>query len=229
MGGGGRLIPGQRRGTFLQGIRMKTIRAVLLALPIALGLCAPDPPPRPPETADRLASDVMERLVAGPMAAVRKQGLAAGEARFDRLRAAEAVRSGRSSAAVADLVMAFGVELYREWIETGDDALLQAARDRIHESIAAYRAAFGPRHPEVAVALHSFAAADIQLHQGEATPQAKAALTEALEIRWARLGPRNHETVATQQELASLASKRKWRHPDGGGVALDGGERKVRD
>ena len=207
------LNAGGRGGTVFPGGHMKTILAMLLALPLALGLCAQAPPARPPETKDRLSPEAMERLVEGPMSTVREQGLAAGEARFEELRAAEAARSGPSSVAVADLLMAFGVELHMEWIMTEDRALLQASRDRVHQSIAAYRAAFGPDHPEVAVALHSFATVDIELHEGEATPEAEAALREALRIRRAKLGPQNHETVATEERFASLASGREKRRP----------------
>lgn len=192
---------------------MKTIRAVLLALPIALGMCSADVRARPPETGDRLDREAMERLSEGPIAAVREQGLAAGQAHFDRLLAAQAAHAGPSSVEVADLLMAFGVGLHWAWMDTREPAMLQASRDRIHESIAAYRAAFGRRHPMVAVALHTFADVDILLHDRKATPQAMAALEEALQIRRAKLGPRNHETVATEERIASLASGRE-RQPD---------------
>ncbi|HEV2746265.1 MAG TPA: tetratricopeptide repeat protein [Allosphingosinicella sp.] len=178
---------------------MKGILAMALAA--LAGLCTQVPP----ETKDRLSPDKMERLVAGPMAAVREDGLAAGDAVFERLRAAEAARSGPAGVGVADLLTAYAVELYGEWVSTEDRALLQASRDRLLAAITAYRAAFGPDHPEVAVALHSFADVDIPLNDGRATPQAEAALREALRIRRAALGPRHPETRAAEDRLASIA------------------------
>jgi hypothetical protein len=160
-------------------------------------------PAEPRETKDRLSPEAMARLVEQPMAALRERGLAAGDASFERLRAAEQARSGPASVRVADLLMGYGVELHYEWVGSRDRALLRAARERVDSAVGAYRAAFGPDHPEVALALHSFADLDTLFH-GRATPAARAALGEALRIRRAALGPDNIETRATEDRLAEL-------------------------
>ena len=186
---------------------MRITLAVALALVIPLVAVAALlelPSGHLPETKDRLSPEAMEQLVEEPMTAVRERGLAAGETEFSRLRSIADARYGSNSVRIADLRTAFGVELYYEGRTADDPALLRAARRHLHEAIASYRTAFGPDHPEVAVALHSFADIDIELHGGHATPQAKDALREALQIRRAALGLRNHETLATERRLESI-------------------------
>jgi hypothetical protein len=180
---------------------MKTIGAAALAIAAALGFCSVEPP----ETKDRLSPERMERLVATPMAAVRERGLRAGDAAFQRLVAAEEARSGRNSVKIADLLTAYGVELYLQGILPDDRALLQASRARLAAAVAVHRAAFGPDHPEVALALTSMADVDVHLNKGRLTPRAEAALREALRIRRASLGPQHRETLATEERLAEIA------------------------
>jgi hypothetical protein len=143
-------------------------------------------------------------MVAEPIAAVRKQGLASGRATFEHVLAATEGRYGRDSVQAADLLEAFGVELYTLGSEDGDQGSSQASLTYLREAILHYRKAFGPEHPEVAVALHSFADADIGLNGDRLTPEAQAALEEALRIRRGRLGPDNPETRATEVRLAHL-------------------------
>jgi hypothetical protein len=157
----------------------------------------------PRETKDRFPPEAMARMVAGPMSAVRKHGLARGDAAFERLVAGEKVRDGSNRVRMADLHMAYGVELYNEWTAKNDPALLKASRDRIRASIPLYRAAFGSTHPEVALALNSFADAEIALN-GDKSPQAEAALRESLRIRRATLGASNAETLAVEARLEGL-------------------------
>lgn len=196
---------------------MKFISSMALPLLAALGLCSQEPP----ETKDRLSPERMERLVEAPMAAMREQGLRAGDAKFEQLRATEAARSGPASTRVADLLTAYGVGLYMEWRETDDRALLEASRNRLHAAVSVHRRAFGPAHPEVAVALHSFADVDILHNDGRATPQAHAALREALRIRRVALGPDNHETRATEDRLMAIAGAERWKDPDAVGRATE--------
>ncbi|HEY1607264.1 MAG TPA: tetratricopeptide repeat protein [Allosphingosinicella sp.] len=155
-----------------------------------------------PETKDRLTPMAMEQMVEEPIAAVRNQGLASGQAKFEQLLVADEQRYGRDSVQVADLLTAFGVELYSLGFENDNQADSQASLNYLREAIPHYRKAFGPEHPEVAVALHSFADADINLNGGRLTPQAEGALEEALRIRRAALGPDNPETRATEARLA---------------------------
>jgi hypothetical protein len=155
-----------------------------------------------PETKDRLSPKAMEQLVREPIAAVRKEGLSSGQAKFHQQLVIDGARYGPDSVQVADLLTAFGVELYSVGFEDDNEAASEASVNYLREAIPHYRKAFGAEHPEVAVALHSFADADISLHGGRLTPAAEAALTEALRIRRSSLGPDNPETRATEVRLA---------------------------
>ncbi len=83
----------------------------------------------------------------------------------------------------------------------------------------------------MAVALHSFADADIELHGGRRTPKAEAALREALRIRRAALGPDNVETRATEGRLALVtgAGEAKWKKGDEADRALDEADRALEE
>ncbi|MFN3945004.1 MAG: tetratricopeptide repeat protein [Allosphingosinicella sp.] len=204
---------------------MKRLAALLLML-AALGSCWELGPERPPETKDRLPPEMMERLVAEPIAAVRAHGIDAGRADFARLLSAEEARSGAASVEAADLHMSFGIGLFllRTEEELDGRALLLASRDYVHASIDLYRAAFGPGHPEVAVALHSFADIEAEIHGQRLTPAAEAALREAVRIRRATLGARHAETRGAVRRLASLRNSEPddsaGRAPDEAGTAV---------
>jgi hypothetical protein len=157
-----------------------------------------------PETKDRLSHESMEELVAGPIATLRSSGLDAAAKSFDQLVAAAVKKHGKGSVQEADLLMSFAVVLYEASTERDDDKLKRASLSYLGRTISASRAAFGPRHPEVAVALHSYA--DVALALGDETlkPKAVEALEEALSIRAEKLGSDNIETVATQSQLEAL-------------------------
>jgi hypothetical protein len=160
----------------------------------------------PRETKDRFPPEAMAWMVAGPMSAVREHGLARGDAAFERLLAGEKARDVSNRVRIADLYMAYGVTLYTEWTEKDDPVLLKASRDRIRASIPLYRAAFGSTHPEVALALNSFADVDLELN-GDHSLEAEPALREALRIRRATLGAANAETLATEARLESIRGR----------------------
>ena len=168
----------------------------------------------PPETKDRLSPAAMAEMIARPIAAVRERGLAAGEAEFERL----LLRETGNGVKIADLHTAFGVGLYEEWLITHHRPLLVAARDRMRKAVSAYRQAFGAKHPEVAVALHSFADIDVILNDERPTPEAVAAMREALTIRRDALGPHNAETKAAEAALKDLADPQRGDAPPGPGV-----------
>lgn len=160
-----------------------------------------------PYSKGRLTPKAMEKMVEEPIAAVRRQSLTSGQVKFEQLLAANEQRFGRDSAQVADLLEAFGVELYSLGFEDGQQAALPASVNYLREAVPHYRKAFGPEHPEVAVALHTLADANITLSGGRLTPEAQAALEEALRIRLTALGPNNSETRATEFRIA-YAKKR---------------------
>jgi hypothetical protein len=157
-----------------------------------------------PVTNDRLSPESMDALVAGPMAALRKSGLAAAQKAFDALLADAVNKHGKGSVEEADLLTAFGVALDIEGIDRGDEKLERAALPYIERAIPAYRAAFGPRHPEVALALNSYATLLHNFHDKALDPAAEAALVEAISIRTEKLGPDNPETKTAEAELAEL-------------------------
>jgi hypothetical protein len=140
-------------------------------------------------------------MVERPIAMVHDQGLSSGEEAFEKLLGAYVDRYGADSVQVADLLTAFGVGLFSQGFDDDNRAESDASLKYLREAVPHYRKAFGPEHPEVAVALHSLADAEISL-KGRLTPAAEAALTEALQIRRAALGPNDPETRATARRLA---------------------------
>ncbi|HEV2079165.1 MAG TPA: tetratricopeptide repeat protein [Allosphingosinicella sp.] len=198
----------------------KAVLAIALQIGTAVGGC------EPPETKDRLSPEALERLVEEPIAELRANGLRAGQAKFEQVRRVTEAQHGSASIRVADLLTAFGVQLYMEYVGSEDRAVLQASREYLQAAIPAYRASFGADHPEVAVALHSFADVEVVVSNNRLTPQAEAALEEALRIRRAALGPQNHETLATEERLASLRAEvgTKGLSPTSAARALEEGE-----
>ncbi len=158
----------------------------------------------PKQTRDRLPNDRMEDLVARPMAILERQGITAGKADFERLLAAARARHGARSVRVADLLESFGVRLYALGSAREDRHLMEASLLYLQAAIPAYRAAFGTAHPEVAVALNSYADVLQLLHEDDPPQSADDALEEAYRIRLAALGPSNIETLATLRYLATI-------------------------
>lgn len=158
---------------------------------------------RPPETKDRLSPEEMELLVERPITVVREGRLEQGRHEFERILARAAERHGARSVEVADLLTSFGVQLHM--LESGaKEQQLDAAISYLARAVPAYRAAFGPDHPEVAVALHSYADL-LDIASPEDPPAAAdAALEEAYRIRTARLGRSDPETVSALMRLARL-------------------------
>lgn len=168
------------------------------------------PPSEPPQTRDRLSPDRQEDLVGVPLSIVQRRGLPAGKADFDRRLAAARARHGARSVEVADLLMSFGVGLYNIGSSTEDRQLRAESIPYLEVAIPAYRAAFGDAHPEVALALNSYADAQIELDRENPPPSAEAALEEAYRIRVHALGPTNFETLTNLRRLAMLRSRPSW-------------------
>lgn len=158
----------------------------------------------PSEPTDRLTQERTAELVARPMSIVQGRGLAAGQAAFDRLLAAARARHGEHSVQVADLLTAFGVELYNLGMQRDERQISEAAIPYLEAAIPVYRAAFGDAHPEVAVALSSYADAQSELHRDNPPASVDAAREEAYRIRSAASGPTNMQTLATLRYLAML-------------------------
>jgi|GEM_PF-2148717 len=166
----------------------------------------PDGASEPRYTKDRLSEARMAELVAGPMALVRNGSGDAAERAFEDIVQAAARRHGNGSVDVADRLTAFGVLLYTEGLRSPDDELRRRSLPYLQRAVQAYRAAFGPSHPEVALALNSYADVHTALNPDDPPPAAEAALEEAYNIRVSSLGHANHETLSSLLRLAELRS-----------------------
>lgn len=161
------------------------------------------------ETKDRLSTERMEALVAGPMARVRAGDVAGGQRAFETLLDDTSRRHGTGSAEAGDLLMSFGVMVYTEGLipSTGSEAdnrLRASSLPYLRRSVEAYRRAFGPDHPLVAVALHSLGQALADLAPDDPPAEAEASLEEAYRIRLAALGATNPETLAALANVADI-------------------------
>lgn len=156
------------------------------------------------ETKDRLPSDAMAALVMPAMEAVCNGDLGQAEFLIERQIEAARIAHGEHSIREADILSSFGVELYAEGQSSENNIIQQASLRYLSRAIPATRAAFGARDPEVALALHSLADAEIELADQAPSAIADAALNEAYDIRVATLGRHNLESVATLAALGRL-------------------------
>lgn len=151
----------------------------------------------------RLSTTRMEELVAAPVAAVRagKWDKAVAMLEADRARVA-----GQAAAITcADLDESFGVLVYTEGLTGGPSRLKADALPFLERAVGSYRAALGDRHPEVALALQSWADVLIALDRAGNAPRARQAYCEAFRIRFAALGPTDKNTGAALAEVLRLA------------------------
>lgn len=189
------------------------MRRLLLFILCGFALAALATPARsdqtgPPQTKDRLPPEKMEKLVAGPLGAVEKSGLPEAELAFDRLLQEARRRQGSASVLEADLLMSFGVTLFERGSELQREDMRQISAVYLGRAVAATKRAFGPVHPETALALHTYADVLVDLERGDPRDDAEAALAEALSIRQATLGPDNSEALAAMRSLARAKAAR---------------------
>jgi hypothetical protein len=162
------------------------------------------PFPPPPETKDRVPPDRMEQLVGAPMALVRQGKRSAADALF-RAQLARAAATDPSHRDEADLLTAYGVLLYTEGLQdTAQDELRRAAIPWLRQAVAATRAAWGPRHPETALALQDLGDALRGLDPDHIPAEAEQAIAAAYAIRLATLGAEDRETKASLQALGQV-------------------------
>jgi len=155
---------------------------------------------------DRLNGERVNQLVAGPGNLLGEGNVEGAVAAFDRLLASATAAHGAQSLEAADLLTAFGVVMAGQAdVHPGLD-LRRRALDYLERSIPIYRRVFGRGHPEVAVALNSWA--DVERARRPHWPgPAEAALAEALRIRQASLGPRHRETLWTIIYLSDVRGR----------------------
>jgi soluble P-type ATPase len=181
--------------------------AVVLAasgVPAAHTTGAGDPQTSVTETKDRLPPERMEQLVARPMSILRKTGLAAAQKDFEALLADAGKSHGKGSVEEADLLTAFGVQLYIASSDDNNSIVANASLQYLQRAIPAYRAAFGAHNAEVALALNSYSDALLAVKGDGARADAQAALEQAYSIRLSTLGADNPETAANAEKLAEL-------------------------
>lgn len=179
-----------------------------LAAALAVALAPPAEGAEPPLTKDRLSTAQLEAMVAAPLARVDAGDLEGGQQAFEALLAR--APAGQAS----DLLTAFGVALYyrskadpADLLDQTSDAgapLLRAAVPYLERAVPAAVQRFGPDHPEVALALNSYADARWLADGDNPDPSVDRALTEALRIRVAALGPTHTETLDGHMRLATL-------------------------
>lgn len=179
------------------------IRRIFL-IPLLAGLAACQSLPSGYDPA-RLSSARMDELVAQPIARVEAGDLAGGVAAFDALLA----RRPAGSLAAADLLTAFGVNLHSRAQAEEDRSLSALSLTYLQRAVDAYRARFGPDHPEVALALNSWADVERELRP-HAPEAAEAALVEVLRIRRIALGASHGETLWATYYLAQTRSGLAW-------------------
>lgn len=173
----------------------RLLPALALALALILWACGP-----PPLTQDRLGPEQLQAMVAEPLGIAEKGDLPRAQEAFEALLA----RSDPEQA--SDLLTAFGVGLYM--FDPGDDEdalrLRRAALPYLERAIPAAAARFGARHPEVALALHTYGGALRNISAGDPPRAVDRALAQAFLIRTRALGPDNRETIAALRAYAEV-------------------------
>lgn len=153
-------------------------------------------PARDPETRDRIQGEALAALTAGPARLIGQGKVAEAERAFEALLA----RQPAGTAAVSDHLTSFGLALFMA--EDRNVRLRSIAYFR--RAVEAARATFGPNHPELALALNTYADAQTELYRENPPREADAALAEAYRIRLTALGPGNIETLANLVALADV-------------------------
>lgn len=171
-----------------------SVATVILVAALVLGALWRDVPFAVPTPEDRLSHDKMSRLVEQPIGQVRGGDIEGGRRTFERMLGATRARHGPNAIEVADLLTAFGVLLYQQDKE-GVPGAQALAPGYLHRAIPVYRAALGPNHPEVAIALNSYADVLRLAHPENPPLEAERALVEAYRIRLSSRGPSHAETL----------------------------------
>ncbi|MEA3037562.1 MAG: hypothetical protein QOE79_75 [Sphingomonadales bacterium] len=158
-----------------------------------------------PETKSRISADRLARLVREPMRLVQAGRRAEADAVFLKLLAAARARGKAGAVRAADLLTAYGVALYEEG-EESDSGGASAAIPWLEQAVTATRSAWGPSHPETALALQNLADVIREVAPEAPGAEAEAALREAYRIRVKALGPGNAETLYTLKSLGDVLS-----------------------
>lgn len=152
---------------------------------------------RDPETRDRMPAERLEALTAEPARFLRRGRSKEADGAFEALLA----RQPPGTAAAADHLTSWGLALFT----FGDEASKLRSIPYFRRAVEAARRAYGPRDPELALVLATYADAQIAIRPDDPPRSADEALAEAYRIRLETLGPRNIETLAALIGLAEIA------------------------
>lgn len=180
---------------------------VVMAL-VAAGTVAAGPTPSPATPASPLvaaqtsddpfagawAEEAMSRAVRWPREALDAGDLVEADRRLEKLVGDAGSDAGERSR----LLTAYALEIMTHFSDKGDPVpyLRRAAGEA--------RLGFAPDSRMLAMSLSTWAEAEIQRRGAETSPEAEAALVEALDIRRTRLGPGHAETLVAATTLGKL-------------------------
>lgn len=140
----------------------------------------------------------MANLLRDPIALARKGRLKEAQRAFERKLATQ-----KTPIARADLIEAFGVELYGT-ADPNQRTMIEASLDYLVRGADAYRLIFGSDHPELATALVRQAEVERQLRPDNPDPSADIAYESAYRIRLAKFGATALPTLSTLIPMAQL-------------------------
>lgn len=175
---------------------------MLLSAAMASAVFGQTPPVFDP---DRLSTERMETLVADPLEAVRAGRWDDAVARLETARARALADPVTAIRARADLDESFGVLVDTQGQVDHLPKLRKNALPFLDRAIAGYRQAFGDRHPEVALALQTWADVLVATDPAANAPRARDAYCEAFRIRLTALGPTDASTGAALAGVLRLA------------------------
>ena len=147
----------------------------------------------------RLDAARMETLVKDQIALVRKGRLKEAQRSLDRKIATQKIPLDR-----ADLLEAFGVELFGATASRDERAAIDAALDYLERAVLAYRLLLGNDHPDLATALVRKAELERWVRPQSPDLSTDVAYETAYRIRATKLGVRAITTLSTLIPMAEL-------------------------
>jgi hypothetical protein len=153
------------------------------------------------DTTDRLPGEAMLKLVEGPVKTAESGDLAAADRQFQAQLAAVRKAKGENSVEAADQLNAMGVALQNRGSERSRPDMMRAAVPYLRSGVEAARRAWGPRHPEVALALVDYAEGTHSACPDPLPEDLVSSMAEAYAIRYQSLGPLHPETRATGEQI----------------------------
>jgi tetratricopeptide (TPR) repeat protein len=171
---------------------------MLRLLPIALLASALGACDGPTYTQERVSNQELAAMVAGPLDLAERGDLSGAQREFETL-----LKRSRPEEE-SDLLTAFGVGLHSLGDAEEDDPYRRASIPYLERSVPAAIRRFGSGHPEVALALNTYADALRSLSPDDPPRQVDQAYARAFAIRERTLGRINAETLFALFRLAQV-------------------------